>query len=147
MNIRAASILFAACCPALVFASQNAPYAVEANTRGGGKLVSLDFETAGNVSAFTFRVVLPQGVKRIDTSNCLSELPSGFTGVCNSRDNLVAVTVYSTNGKAAPAGLLSVGKISYFGGAKGQVKIDAFEASTAEGKEASIGAAKVEKLD
>ena len=147
MKIRAALLALAMVSPALVFASQNAPYAVEATTRAGSKLLSLDFESAGDVSAFTFRVALPEGVKRIDTSSCLSDLPKGFTGVCNSRDNFVAVTVYSNSGKSAPAGLFSVGKISYSGGGVGQVKIDVFEASISDGKEASIGTAKVEKLD
>ena len=130
-----------------VFAAQNAPYAVEADTKSGDKLLSLNFESSGDVAAFTFRVVLPQDSKRIDTARCLSELPVGFTGVCKAYGNVVAVTVYSAGAKALPAGLATIGKLSYRTLAKSQAVIDNFEASTAEAKEAQVSAAKVEKLD
>lgn len=130
------------------FAINNAPYAAEVQTRNGAKLLSLNFESAGDVSAFTFRVVLPDDAKAIDTSNCLSELPKGFTGVCKAYGNVVAVTAYSSNIKALPAGLVTVGKLSYRSSlAKAQAQIDSFEASTPESEEARVSAPKVEKLD
>lgn len=133
--------------PFAVFAAQNAPYAVEMTTKGGGTLMSLDFESSGEVAAFTFRVVLPEGAKRIDTSRCLSELPAGFTGVCKAYGNVVAVTGYSADGKALPAGMITVGKLSYVSVAKAGAKIDAFEASNAQGLDASVGTAKVERAE
>ena len=144
-------IKFVACAfalsPMTVFAVQNAPYAVEVPTKGGGTLMSLDFESSGEVASFTFRVVLPEGAKRIDTSRCLSELPKGFTGVCKAYGNVVAVTGYSTEGKALPAGLVSVGKLSFVSTAKAAVTIDAFEASDTQGNSSPVGTAKVERAE
>ena len=59
----------------------NAPMALEASSRGGSKLLSLDFESDGNAASFSFRVVFPEGAKSIDTSRCLSELPKGFVEI------------------------------------------------------------------
>jgi hypothetical protein len=125
----------------------NAPLALETATRSGAKLLSLDFQSQGDVAAMTFRVVLPSDAKSIDTSRCLSELPKGFTGVCKVYDKVVAVTVYNSEGKVFPAGLNSVGKLSFHSLAKAGASIDTFEASTADGSPAKIGAAKVESLD
>lgn len=129
----------------------NAPLAMEATGRGGAKILSLDFESDGEAASFSFRVVFPEGAKRIDTSRCLSDLPKGFEGVCkeyNEADGkVVAVTVINTEGKAFPAGLNSVGKLSYVSSSKAAAKIDTFEASDRRGELASMGAAKVEKLD
>lgn len=127
---------------------QNAPLAMEASGRGGAKILSLDFESDGQAASFSFRVVLPAGAKKIDTSRCLSDLPKGFQGVCKVYDEkVVAVTVMNVEGKAFPAGLNSVGKLSYVSNAKAAAQIDTFEASNTLGELASAGAAKVEKLD
>lgn len=127
---------------------QNAPLAMEAAARGGVKILSLDFESTGEAASFSFRVVLPAGSKKIDTSRCLSDLPKGFVGVCKAYEgNVVAVTVMNTEGGAFPAGLNSVGKLSYVSNSQDAAVIDTFEASDRQGELASMGAAKVEKLD
>ncbi|HQW80383.1 MAG TPA: hypothetical protein PLQ74_00790 [Pseudomonadota bacterium] len=126
----------------------NAPMALEASSRGGSKLLSLDFESDGNAASFSFRVVFPEGAKSIDTSRCLSELPKGFVGVCKVYDGkVVAVTVMNTEGGAFPAGLNSIGKLAYSSNSKNAAVIDTFEASNRDGNLASMGVAKVEKLD
>jgi hypothetical protein len=126
----------------------NAPMAMEATGRGGAKILSLDFESDGQAASFSFRVVLPEGAKKIDTSNCLSELPKGFQGVCKEYDGkVVAVTVMNTEGKAFPSGLTSIGKLRYVSNGGAAAVIDTFEASDRNGELAKMGAAKVEKLD
>lgn len=126
----------------------NSAMAIEAAGRGGAKILSLDFESDGQAASFSFRVVLPEGSKRIDTSNCLSELPKGFQGVCKEYDGkVVAVTVMNTEGKAFPAGLNSIGKLRYVSSSATSAVIDTFEASDRNGELAKMGAAKVEKLD
>ncbi len=151
-QIFALAALVAASLGASAAQQQNAPLALEAAGRGGAKILSLDFESDGKAASFSFRVVFPEGSKLIDTSRCLSELPKGFEGVCkeyNERDGkVVAVTVLNTEGKAFPAGLNSVGKLSYVSNSKTGAKIDTFGASDDRGQDlTTLGAAKVEKLD
>ena len=150
MNIGRVLALAALLIPMGAIASRmgdNAPIGSELETRGGGKLLSLDFQSSGDVAAFTMRVSLPVDAKRIDTSRCLADLPESWTGVCQSEKNFVAVTAYSTKAEAYPAGLLRIGKLQYQSQAKASAVIDYVEASKADGESASLGAAKVEKLD
>jgi hypothetical protein len=128
--------------------SQNAPLGMEVESKGGTKIMSLDFESSGDAASFTFRVVFPEGVKSIDTSRCLSELPKGFVGVCKVYDDkVVAVTVVNNEGGTFPAGMNSIGKLSYRSSAKSVPVIDTFEASNRSGDAAPMGAAKVQQLD
>lgn len=128
--------------------SQNAPLGMEVEAKGGAKIMSLDFESSGDAASFTFRVVFPEGAKRIDTSRCLSDLPKGFTGVCKAYDGgVVAVTVFNTEGGVFPAGLNRVGKLSYVSNNKSAPVIDTFEASDRNGEVAPMGSAKVQQLD
>lgn len=132
-------------------AQQNSPLAIEAAGRGNMKILSLDFESDGEAASFSFRVVLPEGAKMVDTSNCLSELPKGFRGVCKEYDEkvgkVVAVTVMNVEGNAFPAGLNSVGKLRFVSNGAASAVIDTFEASDRNGELAKMSAAKVEKLN
>lgn len=128
--------------------SQNAPFGMEVGAKRGAKIMSLDFQSSGDVAAFTFRVVFPEGVKRIDTAQCLAELQKGFIGVCKVYDGkVVAVTVVNAEGGVFPAGLNSIGKLSYLSNSKSAPVIDTFEASDRNGELTPIGAAKVEQLN
>ncbi|MBK6727720.1 MAG: hypothetical protein IPG63_10735 [Xanthomonadales bacterium] len=149
MNIKfavAASLFFAAA--GVSAKSENAPLGMEVETKGGSKIMSLDFESSGDAASFTFRVVFPDGAKQIDASRCLSELPKGFIGVCKVYDGkIVAVTVVNNEGGVFPAGLNRVGKLSYVSNSKSAPVIDTFEASDRNGEVAQMGSAKVQKLD
>ncbi|MBI2397615.1 MAG: hypothetical protein HYV17_07435 [Xanthomonadales bacterium] len=149
MNIKfavAASLLFAAA--GVSAKSENAPLGMEVETKGGSKIMSLDFESAGDAASFTFRVVFPEGAKQIDTSRCLSELPKGFFGVCKVYDGkVVAVTVNNSEGATFPAGMNRIGKLSYVSNSKAAPVIDTFEASDRNGEIAQMGSAKVQQVD
>jgi len=126
---------------------ENAPLGMEVEAKGGSKIMSLDFQSSGDAASFTFRVVFPEGAKRIDTSACLSELPKGFIGVCKAEGRAVAVTVVNSEGGVFPAGLNRVGKLSYVSNSKSVPVIDTFEASDRNGEVAPMGSAKVQQLD
>ncbi|HRG14560.1 MAG TPA: hypothetical protein PLB00_01045 [Pseudomonadota bacterium] len=115
--------------------------------RGGARIAAIDFESSGDVSAFQMRLILPADAKRVDLSRCLKDLPAEFTGVCNANGNKVAVTVYSPSNKAAPAGILSVGKVTFVSAASGQISVDKLSASKRSAETAQVSAAKVESID
>lgn len=128
--------------------SENAPVGIEVESKGGAKIMSLDFESDGNAASFSFRVVFPEGSAKIDTSRCLSELPKGFVGVCKVYDGkVVAVTVMNTEGGVFSQGLNRIGKLSYASNAKAAPVIDNLEVSDRNGELATAGQAKVEKLN
>lgn len=126
---------------ALLFAgvaSANTILVTQGGAGGNAGLVALDFQSNGDVSAFQFTVDLPKGVASINTSKCLSELPKGFTGVCQSKGNRVAAVVYSGNTTTFPADVVSLGTISYSGSiAKGvdEIVVSNLVGSTPSGAE------------
>lgn len=115
--------------------------------RGGARIAAIDFESGGDVSAFQMRLILPADAKRVDLSRCLKDLPAEFTGVCNANGNKVAVTVYSPSNKAAPAGILSVGKVTFVSADSGQVSVDKLSATKRTAESAPVSAAKIESID
>lgn len=105
-----------------------------------GRLVALDFQSTGDVSAFQFTVDLPKGVTNIDTSKCLSDLPKGYTGVCRAKGNRVAAVVYSGDNKPFPADVVSLGTLNFRGSiAKGtdEIVVSNMVGSTPSGAEAA----------
>lgn len=128
-------------------AMENAVHVAEAKaSRGGARLASIDFESDGQTSAFQMRILLPADAKKINLANCLTDLPKSFTGVCKAYGNKVAVTVYSSNNSALPAGLASVGKISFVSREAGSLVIDKVSATHRDGSSAKARAEKVAEL-
>lgn len=115
--------------------------------RNGARIAAIDFQSDGEVSAFQMRLVLPADAKKIDLSRCLKDLPKEFTGVCNANGNKVAITVYSPSNKAAPAGLVSVGKVSFVSATSGKIAVDKLSASKRSAEAAQVSAAKVESIN
>ena len=103
--------------------------------RAGMKVASIDFEAAEDVSAFQMRLNLPADAKKIDTSNCLADLPKSHTGLCKAFGTRVAIVVYSADGKALDPGLISVGRVSYATKAGGAISVDKMASSGRDAQE------------
>jgi hypothetical protein len=114
----------------------------------GSNVVSVDLQSGGDVAAFQYLITLPPDAKAINLSNCLGELPKTHTGLCQSKDNKVAVVFYSTNNTALPAGITGVGTISYKSSAVGKnlVTVDKMVGSSASGQTNAVKA-QVEQLE
>lgn len=87
----------------------------------GGQM-ALDFMNSGGVTALEFEVVVPKGVK-VDTSKCVSELPSSHVGACrfNEKNGRVVVMVYSNDTALLPEGMVSIGRLQ--GGGIGNASV------------------------
>lgn len=114
--------------------------------RGGAKVASIDFEAAEATSAFQMRMTLPADAKKIDTTNCLADLPKSHTGLCQASGNRVSLVVYSMDGKALNPGLVSVGRISYSTRVGGSIAIDKMMSAGPDARE-SVVKSRVESLN
>lgn len=93
-------------------AGSNQLIAVPAATKGAA-VISLDFVAGGDAAGFQFKIDV--GVKNgseVDLSNCVSGLPKGRSGSCGFKNGVVTGVVYSPDGTAIPAGVISVGRIA-----------------------------------
>jgi hypothetical protein len=118
--------------------------------KGGASMVGLDLVSDGNVAGFSFAIEVP-GVeaKAIRSSNCVSQLPKGFSAQCSV--NQGKIFVYATAdapGTFLPAGVSSIGSIAMSSPlAKGAaLRISGFETSNDNGV-STAGTAKVDGVD
>ena len=95
--------------------------------------IALDYQSRGDVSAFNFALDVPGEIKSINTSKCLSELPKGVQGMCQSKGNRVAVVVWTNGNTPLAAGMTALGTISYTGTPTGQPMVSKMEASSPDG--------------
>jgi hypothetical protein len=108
------------------------------------RMIALDLASDGAVSAVNFRVNLGDRVKSIDTTGCLSDLPSTHTGICeaNAKNGRVAVVVWSLDNKPLPEGIVGFGqlKVAYKGtqASSEEVLVDRMTASTEAGAQESF---------
>lgn len=114
--------------------------------RAGAKVASIDFEAAEMTSAFQMRMTLPADAKKIDTTNCLADLPKSHTGLCKASGNRVSLVVYSTDGKALNPGLVSVGRISYSTRTGGSIAVDKMMSAGPDARESAVKS-RVESLN
>lgn len=87
--------------------------------RNGLGSTSIDFVSSGKIAAFNMTIELPVGVEKINTTNCVSEVPKSHIAVCKSLGNKVSLVVYSPRNEPLPAGIIPVGKVSYRGASAG----------------------------
>jgi hypothetical protein len=118
--------------------------------KGGASIVGLDLVSDGTVAGFSFAIEVP-GVdaKAIRSSNCVSQLPKGFSAQCAF--NQGKILVYATAdvpGTFLPAGVASIGTVALSSPlAKGAVlRISGFETSNDNGV-STAGTAKVDGVD
>ena len=85
----------------------------ESNSKSG-VVASLDLVSDGNVSVFDFFLntgkINPSGV---DCSKCFADLPKGFTGSFKAHESGVQFVVMADGMTALPAGVVSMGQISF----------------------------------
>jgi hypothetical protein len=116
------------------------------SSRAGAKVASIDFEAGEPVSAFQMRLTLPADAKKINTANCLADLPKSHTGLCKASGNRVSLVVYSTDGKALSPGLVSVGRISYSTRTGGTIAVDKMMSAGPDARESAVKS-RVESLN
>jgi hypothetical protein len=77
----------------------------------GGNRIALDFMHTGEATAFEFEIRMPKGVKNVNTSKCVSEVPATHTGACqfNEKTGNLVVIVYSNQNDLLPEGVISLG--------------------------------------
>jgi hypothetical protein len=88
----------------------------------GGNRIALDFVHSGDATAFEFQIQMPKGVRKVNTSKCVSEVPSTHTGACqfNEKTGNLVVIVYSNQNDLLPEGVISLGVVDAPGMAKGR---------------------------
>ncbi len=108
----------------------------ESNSKAG-VVASLDVVSDGNVSVFDFFLntgkINPSGV---DCSKCFADLPKGFTGSFKAHESGVQFVVMADGMTALPAGVVSLGQISFKTSAKiqpGSLAIERLEMSDVAG--------------
>jgi len=120
--------------PMIAAAGSNQLIAVPAAAKGAA-VVSLDFVAGGDAAGFQFKIdVGVQNAKEVDLSGCVSSLPKGRAGSCGFKNGVVTGVVYSPDGTAIPAGVISVGRIAVKGGAA-QTKMLSVEAFDVAGND------------
>lgn len=112
-----------------------------------GQVMNFDLQSDGTVTAYQFLIELPKDATAIDTKNCLSGLSKSHTGMCAAKGNKVAAVIYSFDNTPIPAGVVSIGNISYTSKVGGHPKISNTLGSTAEGKSAGQSKSQAEGLD
>ena len=123
------SLLLAA--PAFAFAgsASNQLIAVPAMNKSASAL-SLDFVSDGSAAGFQFRIDVGTGSsKNVDLSACTAAIPKNRAGSCGFKSGVVIGAVYSPDGTAIPAGIISVGRITVKGAsiAPTAVSVEAFD--------------------
>lgn len=105
---------------------------------GRGGAVSVDFDNrTGTAVGFEFKIAVPTDAK-VDTRQCLSDLPKTHTGVCvfNNIEGYVVAMVFSNVNKALPQGVVSVGHFTVRAGTQPlNVKVLHFLAADVDAKE------------
>lgn len=86
-----------------------------AKSRSAASTIALDIVSDGDVSAFDMIIPVPKGVK-VNTSRCLTALPTGFEGSCKHNEGEIAIIAVSMGSKVLPAGIFSVGTLTISGG-------------------------------
>ena len=120
------------------------------SVKGGATAIGLDLVSDGTVAGFSFAIEVP-GVeaKAIRSSNCVSQLPKGFTAGCAFANGKVNVIAWAdAPGTFIPAGVASIGTVmlsSPLAKASG-VRISAFETSNDNGV-STPGTAKVDGVE
>ncbi len=134
------SILLTLCLSAFVVSTQAAELVLtpsESNAKSSSGQVALDIATDGNVSGFNFVVKLPSDSKIgiADLSNCLADLPKGFSGDCRQGPEGIYVFAMANDKSTLPSGVISVGRISLPAAlAKSSLVIDQLVFADADGE-------------
>jgi hypothetical protein len=111
--------------------------ASDANAKSSSGYLALDIATDGNVSGFNFVVKMPAGTKlgMADLSNCLADLPKGFSGDCRQGPEGIYVFAMANDKRTLPSGVISVGRVALPAAlAKSDLVIDQLVFADADGE-------------
>ncbi len=117
------------------------------SVKGGAAAIGLDLVSDGTVAGFSFSLEVP-GVeaKAVRSSNCVAQLPKGFSAGCGFGNGKVNVIAWAdAPGTFLPAGVTSVGTIILTSPLSkgGAFRISSFETSNDNGV-STPGTAKVD---
>ena len=101
-------------------------------TSSGGEY-TFDFVNNDNVASLDFTVAM-KGVTKMDTSGCVSGLPSTHKGQCQFADGVLKVIIYSPNLEALDSG--PIGFINVAGGHEKAVQSTVVNMFNADGSAA-----------
>jgi hypothetical protein len=118
--------------------------------KGGAAAIGFDLVSDGTVAGFSFSVEIPTvDAKAIRSSNCVAQMPKGFTASCGyGAGKLNVIGWADAPGTFLPAGVASIGTIvvsSPLAKASG-IRVSAFETSNDNGV-STFGTAKVDGVD
>jgi len=149
MYTKAMVFLAAAMCSASANAGSELMVTTE-SAKGGVMAVGFDLVSDGSVAGFSFTLdLLGAESKALRSSNCVSQVPKGFTASCVFLQGKVSVIATAdAMGQTLPAGVQSVGSISLSGGLSkaGSLRVFDFETSNDNGV-STAGSAKVDGVD
>jgi hypothetical protein len=109
----------------------------------GGNRIALDFVHSGDATALEFHIQMPKGVRKVNTSKCVSEVPSTHTGACqfNEKTGNLVVIVYSNQNDLLPEGVISLGVVDAPGMGKGRPAISKLLVGDVNGNALAVNAA------
>lgn len=99
----------------------------------GRSSVALDLSTNGEAVGFQFNIKLPEGISadQVDLKSCVADLPKSHAGQCSVAKGEVIGLVFSDQNAKIPAGLISIGRISFNGNVQKDLVISQFLVSDA----------------
>lgn len=83
--------------------------------KNGRTTVAIDLATDGETTVFEFVVDVPKGATKVDVSKLLVGLPATTTGQAkyNEKTGEIIAIAYSPTNKPLPAGVVSLGTVSF----------------------------------
>jgi len=120
------------------------------SVKGGASAVGLDLVSDGSVAGFSFSIEIP-GVeaKAVRSSNCVSQLPKGFSAGCGYSAGKINVIAWAdAPGTFLPSGVTSVGSVAITSALSkaSSIRVSSFETSNDNGV-STPGSAKVDGVD
>jgi len=120
------------------------------HVKGGAAAIGLDLVSDGSVAGFSFSLQVPSvDAKAIRSTNCVAQLPKGFTAACGFGNGKINVIAWAdVPGTFLPAGLASIGTVAVTSSlaTDSAIRISAFETSNDNGV-STLGTAKVDGVD
>lgn len=94
----------------------------ESSKSGQVTMIGVDVASDGSARGIQARIAVPKG-SVADTTKCLSNLPTGFQGVCEFNGGEVRLMVFAFDQRTLPTGLVELGTIKVTGQLQGQAAL------------------------
>lgn len=120
------------------------------SVKGGATAIGLDLVSDGTVAGFSFSIEVPDvEAKAIRSTNCVSQLPKGFSAGCGYGAGKLNVIAWAdAPGTFVPAGVTPIGTVTVASplAKASSIRISNFETSNDNGV-STAGTAKVDGVD